>query len=61
MKKDYNKPTMTVVQLHHRTTLLVGSTLSKINSNAGLNYSGAGTGTARSRGDDVVDEDEWDE
>ena len=32
-KKDYEKPTMTVVELRHRTQLLTGSVQSKVSAN----------------------------
>ena len=38
MKKVYKKPTMSVVELHHKTSLLVGSDLVGSDYNKQLGY-----------------------
>ena len=56
-RKAYRKPAMQVVNLKTRQQLLA---VSDINGNAGLNYGGGGSGSARSRGFGGWDDD-WDE
>ena len=57
MKKVYLSPTMTVVRLQPQR-LLMESTLDKITGNVGFNYGGGGNGSARTREQDNIWEDE---
>lgn len=60
MKKNYQKPTMDVVVLQHQCNLLAGSPeVKNVESNGtGMRLGGAGSGPARSRGDNM---DDWEE
>jgi hypothetical protein len=52
-KKGYEKPTMTVVELRHRTQLLTGSVQSKVSANR------SSYGTANSEVTELNDDGEW--
>ena len=58
MKKNYQSPAMRVVRIQQRYYMLLGSQVNKVNGV--FNYGGGGTGTARSRGDNGLDEDDSD-
>ena len=49
IKKDYQKPTMNVVLLQHRTMLLSGSITDVNSGDTGIGYDGPGSGPARAR------------
>ena len=59
MKKTYLKPTIMVVTLQqHR--IICTSIVSSVNSNAGIDYGGSGSGPARARQHSGIDwDDEW--
>ena len=59
MKKTYLKPTIMVVTLQqHR--IICTSNVSSVNSNAGIDYGGSGSGPARARQHSgIVWDDEW--
>ena len=59
MKKTYFKPELKVVKLQSRTRLMVGSVTS-VGGNVFNSKVNGGTGTARSRGDNSLYEDESD-
>ena len=61
MKKVYQKPAMTVVQLQHQCNILSGSELTGTDGNAGLQYRGGGSGPARARSNGGIDWNDWDE
>ena len=61
MKKTYEKPAMTVVQLQHQCNILSGSDVTTTSGNAGLQYRGGGSGPARARQHGGIDWDDWDE
>ena len=61
MKRTYEKPAMTVVQLQHQCNILSGSGLTDTDGNAGLQYGGGGSGPARARSNGGIDWDDWDE
>ena len=59
MKKVYLSPTMTVVRLQHKG-LLMQSPCSTIKGNVGFNYGGGGSGSARTREqDNIWDDEDW--
>ena len=58
MKQEYQQPTMNVVKLQHHSIICVS--LYNVDGNAGLNYQGGGSGSARARQHSVWDDD-WDE
>lgn len=65
MKQDYLKPTTLVVELRHKTCLLLNNSVQTVSTNlsdgdADLNYQGGGSGPARARSHGVWDDD-WDE
>ena len=47
MKKNYQKPTMQVINIEPAT--MIAQSVTSVNSNAGLQYKGGGNGPARSR------------
>ena len=59
MKKVYLAPTMTVVRLQPQG-LLMSSNFSTITGNAGFTYGGGGSGSARTREqDNIWDDEDW--
>lgn len=58
MKKKYNKPTMWIVNIQHKSSILVGSEVKSVDGNASLEWGGGGTEAARTRENNVWDE-EW--
>ncbi|MBR5394387.1 MAG: hypothetical protein IK144_04790 [Bacteroidaceae bacterium] len=59
MKKVYLAPTMTMVRLQHKG-LLMQSPCSTIKGNVGFNYGGGGSGSARTREqDNIWDDEDW--
>jgi hypothetical protein len=61
IKKDYQKPTMNVVLLQHRTMLLSGSITDVNSGDTGIGYGGGGNGPARAPRRSGIDWDDWDE
>jgi len=58
-KKEYQKPTMWVEVLQHKTALLTSSIIQVGSGDTGLDYGGGGSGPAHVRDlDDIID---WDE
>jgi len=61
-KKEYQKPTMWVVKMEHKTALLTSSILQVGSSDTGIDYGGGGSGPARARiFDDWDDWGDWGE
>ena len=58
MKKTYLKPTFVVVKLQQQG-IICTSDVRGVNSNADLNYYGGGRGSARVRGREEVDWDDY--
>ena len=56
MKRQYQEPNVTVVNVHVEQNLLAGSVTSLSTNDTGLKLGGGGSGDARSR-----DYDDWDE
>ena len=60
MKKTYLQPTMMVVRLQQQSIICTSNDVSRVNSNAGIDYGGGGTGPARARQNNGTDWDnEW--
>ena len=59
IKKDYQKPTMKVVLLQHRTMLLSGSITDVNSGDTGIGFGGEGSGPARARSNGGIDWDDW--
>ena len=58
MKKTYLKPTFVVVMLQHQG-IICTSDVRSVNGNAGIGYGGGGRGSARVRGREEVDWDDY--
>ena len=58
MKKTYLKPTMMVVKLQHQG-IICTSEVRGVTSDAGIGYGGGGRGSARVRGREEVDWDDY--
>jgi len=58
MKKTYLKPTMQVVTLQHQS-IICTSDVRGVDGNAGIRYGGGGRGSARVRGREEVDWDDY--
>ena len=57
--KKYIKPEIIVVRLQHKG-LLMQSPCSSITNNVGFNYGGGGSGSARTREqDNIWDDEDW--
>ena len=57
--KNYIKPEIIVVRLQHKG-LLMQSPCSSITNNVGFNYGGGGSGSARTREqDNIWDDEDW--
>ena len=59
MKKTYLKPTMMVVKLQHQGIICTSDVIRGVNSDAGIGYGGGGRGSARVRGREEVDWDDY--
>ena len=58
MKKKYMTPEQRVVELQHNTMLLQASPVTSVNSNAGMNYGGGNSQSARVK--EQTDYNVWD-
>ena len=62
MKKKYMKPTMMVVTLQQQRIICTSNDVSRVSSNADLDYGGGGSDPARARSYGGIDWDnEWDD
>jgi hypothetical protein len=57
MKRNYQKPTMSVVEIQN-CSICDSSNLKSVSSNASLTYGGRGSGPARANRRDIWDGDE---
>ena len=62
MKKTYWQPTMMVVTLQQQGIICTSNDVSRVSSNADLDYGGSGSGPARARQHSGIDwDDDWSE
>lgn len=60
MKKTYLQPTMMVVTLQQQSIICTSNDVSRVSSNAGIDYGGGGSDPARARQHSGIDwDDEW--
>ena len=60
MKKTYLQPTTMVVTLQQQGIICTSNDVSRVSSNAGIDYGGSGSGPARARQHSGIDwDDEW--
>ncbi len=60
MKKKYMKPTTMMVTLQQQSIICTSNDVSRVSSNAGIDYGGGGSGPARARSYGGIDWDnEW--
>ncbi len=60
MKKTYLQPTTMVVTLQQQGIICTSNDVSRVSSNADLDYGGSGSGPARARQHSGIDwDDEW--
>ena len=60
MKKTYLQPTTMVVTLQQQSIICTSNDVSRVSSNADLDYGGGGSGPARARQHSGIDWDDWD-
>ena len=61
MRKRYSTPTIEVIMLQQQGIICTSNTVSRVNSNAGINFNGGGTGPARVRYHNPVEWDDWEQ
>jgi len=61
MKKKYMKPTMMVVTLQQQGIICTSTSVSRVNSNADIDYGGGGSGPARVRQHNAVEWEDWEQ
>ena len=59
MKKTYSTPTIEVVKLQQQGIICTSNDVSRVNSNADLDYGGGSSESARVRQHSGIDWDDW--